>query len=859
MATITTTTQTNVLSLPGVAAIARDLNFADLYAVVRTGTDTLSSYISTDNGSSWLLMDTFTHTGLQEWAGPVIDRDGNGHVVYRIGDGTNDRVYYRRMDLATELWGGGVQVSGTDANGGVIGSRWQGLDLAVYQYSYNRWYVVWTGGYNDGAGRYGCAVAALTLREDGSLYISNNIISGTRFWMFNGSGRIGPSIEVEHNGSGFDVSGTPNLWVTFGRTRLSMVKMAWNGSGWTGPSTTVTMRPSMNTADYTPSRWDGTRWLTVIVNSENTSTVQVFQRNQANSNTTYLTTPTHPTGAIRHLSVSYNNSTKDIRVYAVGTSSDVLYFVTYVRATSTWGAWSTVTATAVLGSGSEWSVRKGGTHGNGRYDVLTAHSGTPNSVVNHSQTISAAPNVPAFIVSDKAYFNGGPANVAATLPLTWTFSDADPGQTQGSYALSRQIGAGTVNYWNASNSTWSVTEIQNSSATQGVTLPASWGADADANHQYKVKVWDNANVPSTSYSNALTLIPSAQVNPSITAPVNAATLTSDTLTVTWTAAQQTGARITLTQTAPVTTNVLRYDSGAMMGYTATTFDVPYRMPTGTSWSMSLTTYNNEGLASAVQTRTFSVVYAPPPAAPSTFATSTAAGTITVTPTIYAPTGAQPAVVGYQLYRRKQTAPTLNSNPDFAGSVTGWQVGGGATGTLSYSTAQFISSPGAARYVPNGVGALPQIETTGLVAITAGKTYLGSGWIRPETTAKPIVALINWYTSGNVYISSTQFSVATPVANAWQFITVVGNPLLVPTAAKMSVSIGRSGTPLAADAWWADEVRLTEYDTEPGVRLLNETGAPAAYADWGAAHGVLYEYQWVIQGANGTLQPGPWQA
>jgi hypothetical protein len=220
--------------------------------------------------------------------------------------------------------------------------------------------------------------------------------------------------------------------------------------------------------NYIPGRWDGVRWLSAVINPDDSTTVLVLQRNQGNTSTTTLpATPVHPTGIVTDMALSYDYTSKDVRVYAVGTSTDVLYFTTYNRLTTTWAAWATVTATAVLNGGSEFSVRKGGTNGNSEYDVVTAHSGAPNTIVSIAQTVSSQPNLPVWDTSAQPYVNGGAADVAAALSLTWIFSDPDAGQTQGSYALSRQIGTGTIAYWNAGTSTWVASEVQNATGTVG--------------------------------------------------------------------------------------------------------------------------------------------------------------------------------------------------------------------------------------------------------------------------------------------------------------------------------------------------------------------------------------------------------
>lgn len=860
MATVFTTTQTGPVTYPTLPPIARDMTNGYLYVLALTATDTLTLYRSTDSGGSWGTYASFTHTGLQEWSSIVVDRYGYAHLSYRVGVSSLDTIWYRRCNLTTAAWSAGLQVSGNNGNGGVNGSVWQGTDLAVVRHSNGTYAIAVCAAYTEAAtSRYGMIIGGVSIDINGTIYLNHAIITNNRIWLTSGTapGRSGVTCEVEHNGDGI-TSSTPHLWVSWGRTTLYMVKLPWQGTyvGWQGPTNYQTIRTGISAQNYAGGRYDGSQWLMPVISPTDTTTVRVYQRNQANTLTTTFDTPTHPTGVIRQFAVSYDQTTKNIRVYAVGTSTTVLYFVDYVRATGVWSAWATVTATAVLGSaGDEWGVRRGGSYGNSRHDVITAHSGAPNTVVHTAQTVSSTPNVPVWNTTGAAYFNGGAADVSASLLLDWDFSDPDPGQGQGSYALSRQVGAGALNYWRASDSTWQVAEVQNASATSAVTLASGWAAGTDANYTFKVKVWDSGGTPQLSYSAGLVLVPSVKVNPSISTPTAAQVLSTDTVTMTWTAGEQTARRVRLL-TNPG--GVVVYDSGFVADATLS-FTVPYRMSNGTGWTIELTTKNNEGLASTAQTRNFTVVYAAAPAVLSTYTPQPALGYVTVTPSALAAVGAQPSIAAMDLYRRAAITPVLNSNPDFAGNVTGWAyTGGGTPGTISYSTVQFRNGPGALRYVPPASGAAsPQAEQSTSATIVAGSLYVGRAWIRPDTTNKPIFVQLNWYTSGDVFISSTQYAISGPVATAWQYLEVTGDPSTVPTAAKVRVAVGASSTPAASDGFYADDVELHVYNPDAGVRIAQGLAAGTAVNDWGAPGGTALEYRWVVSGSNGTTINSPW--
>ena len=213
MATVGTSTQSDLLSYPSLPSLARDMStsgsLADrMYAVIRTGADVLAVYRSTDNGGSWSLWTSFTHTGLQEWARLVIDKGGYGHIAYRINASSADTLWYRRVNLSTGTWSSALQVSGTDANGGVAGSRWQGVDLAVVRHADGAYAIAVFGAFTDGTTRYGLYGHGVSISKTGTIYLNNGLISNNRLWLESGTapGRSGVTCEIEHNGDGITAS-----------------------------------------------------------------------------------------------------------------------------------------------------------------------------------------------------------------------------------------------------------------------------------------------------------------------------------------------------------------------------------------------------------------------------------------------------------------------------------------------------------------------------------------------------------------------------------------------------------------------------------------------------------------------------
>lgn len=643
MATITTTTNTTPLQYPANTRIDRDPVTGYLYTIVKASTaNTFELWRSINSGASWSLHLSVVRANVAEIGSIFVGADDHLHWCYRTNESSQDRIYWRFARLTNPVWGPEI-LTGSPANGGTAGLVHTGMDLHVVDSPGPYVYVALVVGTAVGS-TIGVTVYGVTI-NNGTAVSNSNIITGTRQWLQAGTGRITPSVDIEHTGDGKG-STQPNLWIAYGRTALYAVKLSWNGAGWSGPSSATQLTTGLSAQDGIVGRWDGQRWVMAVPNPANTSTVLVVERNRANSATTNRTTPTHPTGVVKNCSISYNAENRDLRVYAVGTSTTVLYYIDFVRTTATWSSWTAVLATAVLGTnGDNYTVRRGSV-GNARYDVATAHSGTPNTLTHTAQTLAYTPNTPTWDPTAIGYSNGDAANVSAVLALDWRFVDPDPADQQSAYAISRQIGAGTIAYLRASDSTWQATEQKNVSATTSRSLAASWGASTDANHSYKVKVWDSTDLAS-GYSDAFVVVPSVKAEPTITSPTEGAVITSDTGTVTWTVSEETAYRAKLL----IFGEVLE-DSGWVPSFLITSHTFNYRLIDTFGFSITLQTRNAEGLASTVQQVNFTVDFIEPPTPTLVASAQPASGVISVAITNPAPSGGQPAFASQELWRRE---------------------------------------------------------------------------------------------------------------------------------------------------------------------------------------------------------------
>lgn len=849
MGTITTTTVATPLIWPSTTLIDRDPATGALYVLVRATTaNTFEIWRSTNEGGSWSLVSSLVRANVSDVGSIFVHSEGWVYWTYRTNESGQDRIYFRRGRVAFDPFWQGELLVASPANGTHIG----GSDMAVVRTPSSGHFVMVGCGVTVGA-QHGLQVYGVYIDPVvGNPSVNNGIIAGTRQWLVTGSGRITPSLDLEHVGDSHG-SDAPHVWAAFGRTSANVVRIAWTGGGWTGPTSAAVLSTTALTPaqDSIAGRWDGNRFLVAVPNPASTSTVVVYERNRAHNTTTIRTSPAHTQGVVKTCTVSYNTVNGDFRVWAVGTGNADLHYVDYVRATGVWSGWGVVSTTDIIGTPpNNFSVRRS-SYGNARYDVLMAHATpTPNTIVHMQQALVYAPNTPTWNIAGMAQPNGGAADAAVDLVLDWDFADPDPTDTQGSYALSRQIGAGALAYWRNSDSTWQPAEVQNTSAASTKTLLGWNGGATEAAHTYRVKVWD-AGGTASGYSETYVVVPSAKVNPTITSPAPAGTITSDTVTPTWTVGEETAYRLTLS-TNPG--GVLTYDSG-WVSSSALTQNIPERLPDLSGWTLSLQTRNLEGLLSNVVTVNFTVDYLEPPAPLTTATPSPGQGTIIVTAVNAAVVGAQPAVVDQDIYRRPVVYANLLSNPTFEVDVSTWT----ATGcTAVRSTTQQHSGAASVFLTPSGVDLTPRIDLSN--AFTAdcvpGDAFFVEGWFRPTTANKPMRVGVNWLTSGLVYVSTSLIDVPS-LAGAWLYIGFVA--VAPATAAKASPHFGLTSTPAVGDTVYVDDVRCRRYDANEGVRVAAGIASGATIGDWGPAHGVAYEYRSIARGANGTSIAGPWTA
>jgi hypothetical protein len=536
------------------STIERNPATGHLWTMVQFASTTFRFYKSIDNGANWTLAGTDTQSGVTSAGEIRFDASGTDlHWVWVNNSSSRDRIQYKRIPVTS-----GSADTGTTGSQEVYstpalspGDTIIGIALQPYRASNGDVHLVVAQTFAPGgSSNSGCNTYVVTVKNDAGRTTTNNsgMITGTRGWSTNGDTNLVPSLDIEHTGDGY-TSSTPNIWLTWeAKTAIYVVKFAWGGSSWSGPSSPTSMKSGAGFYRDGPCRWDGSRLLVPVINPSDNSKVDLHERNKANTSTTSRTTPAVGTGVFGSAMVSYNHVTKDTRVFAANATT--IYYIDYNRAAGTWGSWTAAIASTPPGDTQRGYAIRRSTAGNYQYDYVQ-HDGTGTSNWRYiSVPVNFAPNPPTWELSSGKY---GPIattqayDVAGPLFLNWAHNDPT-GQAQGSYALSRQIGAAAPQYWRASDSTWQAAEVQNSSATTSLSLAAaSWvgaGGASDATHVYKVKTWDASNAPSV-YSTGQNIIPSTHVDPTLTAPAHLAVIIEASVTATWTVTEQSSYRITL--------------------------------------------------------------------------------------------------------------------------------------------------------------------------------------------------------------------------------------------------------------------------------------------------------------------------
>lgn len=893
MSTIATTTNTTPFQFPGNRLMAHP-NGQSGYLMCMVKATTADNYVlyrSTDRGVTWGVWKTIVRTNLVDIGSIFCDNYGWLFWAYRTNESSQDRIYCRRLavSVAGNIQDTGEVLIGSSGNGAVAGAVYSGLDLVSHYHTTGWHHIAVAVGTRIGA-TSGVTLMAGTIDPNGVLYNGNYRLSGTVRWMYTDtSGRVGPSIDKEHTGDGY-ASTSPNLWVTFGRTAQRLVKVPWSGDGWTGSPGSTVMIPTFATATNTSAaRWDGTRHLTVMADPNNTSQVLLLERNRSNSTTTTRRTAIHTTGVIRAATMAYNTGTLDVRVYAVGTSTGVLYYTDYVRATGLWTAWA-ATALTILGAAVDNFGVRSSSWELSAYALYSATSGSPNTLTLTPQTLSYAPNTPTWVSPP----GGAAQDVGSPLILTWAFTDYDTTDVQSAYAVSKQVGAGALSYWRASDSTWQVAEVQNTAITTALTIPAAWGAASDAATTFKVKVWDTSGPTASAYSAGLVVIPSTTVNPLITAPTPMQVTSSDHVTLSWTAAEQVQYDVTLNTGTAVdlfgrTLSASWGSADTAQAWTLNGTAADFTVGSGLGKITATTTNSDrsavmtDGLDGNLRTVTVDVSY---PALPASGVIRAGVHPRYVDSANYynvvfdiSTAGLVTLRITKRLVGVTTTLATFVHGTAYVGGTV-WHVEARTTGStilgkcwtgtaepeyqLTATDTAFPLGLLTGVFARNETAVTTHVASFDSFAVTNAAAYLyDSGWVSDPITQSVVVPYVLANNSfWVVHVRTTNLEGLSSTDVAQPFSVVYVNPMTPTTVTTPSTANGWNAVAITnpAPAGGAPAVAYQDlYRRIVGqtatVKIAGNLANNATYNDWQALHGVAYEYQAFVVGVNGTSTSG----
>ncbi len=863
MGVISTTTVLDSLRYPSESQIDR-YTTGTLYFLKRDSSTQCTLYYSNNNGTSWTADASFTRSNLQEVSGIFIDGENNISVAYRVYESGEDRIYYRRIKSTDSNWRSELLVA--SATAASAGSVYTGCSVVNFKLS-STIYVFFAIGTRNGTNS-GVTLFAATINSSDTFTVKNTLIDGYRQWLNGPDGVVHPALDFKHTGNAKSVGSGPALWVAWGRGTLYCIKASWqSGPTWYGPWTPTTVATGLTNQDHNVGRYNGygDKFHIAIPNG---NTVTVIERKVDDSGGTARNCPNaHPQGNTRYVALSNSATSNSYRVYAVGTSNPDLYYVDYNAAGASWGSWTLVTATDIVGTvPNNFSVRRNN-YGNGQYDLAIAGGSTPYTLTHTSSTSASAPKTPVITSPE----NGSANDVAQTLTLQWTFTDDDPLDSQSAYAIRRVIGASTT-YWNNGTSSWQGSEVFNTSSTTSKAFSSGWGADSDAVHFYSVRVRDQSSLTS-GYSNSVMVIPSAKNNPTITSP--GASVTTPNISASWTVSSQSAYRLVLKASG---TSV--YDSG-WVDSTSTSAAIPYTLVNGGSYSVELTTRNAEGLQSNTVTQAFTATFTPPAAASLVLTPLAAQGIIRVGIVNPEGVGSVPGAVSNTLYRRKvgesgngvkvaELSPTrvnmLNVNDaNIETNIGNWQSNNSGVATITRSTAQALDGVASAALTQVTTGPMPGAYLTpypnGYPAV-AGETYTFYYWARAASTVRSQRARLFWFSgpAGAVNNGTINGASAVDSNSGWTKFEITGvapagTTFLIPAI----LSSADNAATAVSEVHYADRMWLGKTSDLNLIGTIPNPGSAVTYDDFTVASGVEYEYRVMTVATNGAASYSSWVA
>ena len=613
----TVSTSTSVSATRGGRLTARYLG-TDWVALYSLASTRWEFWYSTNNGASWTESTARRITVSGNVAG-ALDVSRNGDVVFAYGTGTSVGLAIQEGagPLPSDAW---TRIKTRNASA----SNVVDIDMVV-------------------CGQFTTTIAVVMSVASGAVFCGNTgLDAASGFPMtflvsgLSGGGQV--AIDWSHTGDGRTFS-SATCFITYRMTAATVMRKSntlFIGDASTFGAERTIASVAAAATDSLTATFDGSRFIMAFIDDTSDTAVKWFERDAADTVTTSRTPSALSDGAITSLGLAVTPA-GNTRLFAVGTTSDDVRICNYDRAANTFSAFVLFNATTATGL--SMSVQRGFSSG---YSVVwTSGAGSPFNVVFERSAFAAAPNAPGWTSPT----NSSAQDVAASLLLDWAYSNIDPSDTQSAYALFRSVNAAALQYYNAAAGTWGASEVKNVTTTTNVTLATAWATDGQST-VYAVKTWSAADLPGP-YGSGLTIIGSALVVPTITAPANSATLATATATVTWTVAEQTAYQIRFLTLA----NALLYATGKVTDVPTRSLAVAYTLANGlTNIKVELTTWNTEDLSATDTNTEIGVTYVTP-LVPTLTVTANSAGAFTQVAINDPAFGPSPQVASHDIFVR----------------------------------------------------------------------------------------------------------------------------------------------------------------------------------------------------------------
>ncbi|MFD5002228.1 hypothetical protein ACFWMV_04900 [Streptomyces mutabilis] len=196
-------------------------------------------------------------------------------------------------------------------------------------------------------------------------------------------------------------------------------------------------------------------------------------------------------------------------------------------------------------------------------------------------------------------------------------------------------------------------------------------------------------------------------------------------------------------------------------------------------------------------------------------------------------------------------PVLNANPLFADDLAGWTGAGAVIERVPAPSPRPFAGEWALQLTPDGVAQYPNAGSSP-VLVTAGQSYVVSGWLRCAR-ARSVSLNLNWLDSGGGYLDTSAY--ALPVlADTWTWAQAT---VTAPAgAATASITPTVADYPPPTDVLWAHGLTLRLAGGSPrdfpfDIRVGGEVVTVTAITPTG---GPTTQLMHVVRSANGIVKP-----